>query len=128
MGKYGEAAIEATTCLRKSPGMSPADAWKEAVKLVFPNSASSQNKACPKGAFLGLCEEGIVRGVPPGRYTDAKENKGYAVAAYHVLTQEPRLATNKRELWERVTQYSGKRPNEQMDVVVAVWESDFLVK
>lgn len=37
--------------------------YEKAVEEVFPNSKSSQEKSCPKNAFLGLCEEGLVKGI-----------------------------------------------------------------
>jgi hypothetical protein len=47
-----------------------------------------------------------------GHYTDSTENKKYAVPAYHLLTQQSNLPRDKRALWESVTQYSEKKPNE----------------
>ena len=34
-----------------------------------------------RGAFLGLCEEGLVKGIPAGKYSASKDNKQYAVRA-----------------------------------------------
>jgi hypothetical protein len=128
MGKYGEAAIIATRHLRTLPSTPPADAWKLAVMSIFPKSTSSQNKACPKSAFLGLCEEGIVQGVPMGRYTRSKKNKEYAIAAYHLLTEDQRFAANEEELWQRVTERKGVRHNQQMDVVLSLWNHGRLAR
>jgi hypothetical protein len=128
MGKYGEVAITATRCFRTLPDLSPVDAWKLAVKISLPNSEAGQNKACPKGAFLGLCEEGIVKGVPIGQYTRSKKNKEYAIAAYHLLTEYQRLAANEEELWQRVTERKGVRQNQQMDVVLSLWKHDRLAR
>jgi hypothetical protein len=46
---------------------------------------SAQKKGCPRGAFLGLCEEGLVKGIPAGNYTTSKDNKAYAVRAAELL-------------------------------------------
>ena len=117
MTKYGEAAVEAAELQRECN--SPEAAWKRAVKKVFPHSPSSQDKGCPRNAYLGLCEEGLVKGVPPGEYTDSKDNKGYAVDAVSELRKNPNLT--KKELWERVAP-ERKAMNGQMDVVLGLWE------
>jgi hypothetical protein len=127
MGKYGQAAIRAARRIQAS-GMPPADAWDEAVRSIFPNSESGRKKGCPRAAFLGLCEEGIVQGVPVGRYTGSKKNKAYAVAAYRLLVEDPRLATNEGRLWCGAMQDIGIRPNEQMDVVLSLWNSNSLAR
>jgi len=66
--RYGEAALMAA---RRGPptDIDPMARWESAMKQLYPTSATAQRKACPRGAFLGLCEEGLVRGIPPGHYT-----------------------------------------------------------
>ncbi len=78
--KYGQAALIAV----KSKGQ-PADRWLEATAVVFPRSPSSQIKSCPKGAFLGLCEEGVVQGIESGTYTTSTDNKRYALRGLALL-------------------------------------------
>lgn len=72
MGKYGDAAIKATKlyCDRSVP--SPNSAWEKAVREVF-ESTSSQQKGCPRCAYLGLCEEGEVFGCSKARSKAAKK-------------------------------------------------------
>ena len=57
MGKYGHAAILATNIVRKDQSISPRIAWDTAVGMIFQDSTSSQQKGCPRNAFLGLCED-----------------------------------------------------------------------
>lgn len=57
--KYGLAAKEAALI-----GDNPTEAWKIAVKDF--DSESAKVKSCPKNAFLGLCEAGLVKGIQPG--------------------------------------------------------------
>ena len=127
MGKYGDAAIEATTFLLTGKENSPLEAWASAVRAIFPKSISSQRKGCPKTAYLGLCEEGLIRGVPPGKYTRASGNKSYAISAVKLLRKEPALAGNKEMLWSKVMRGERKRPNNQMDVVIALWKRGLIL-
>ena len=83
--RYGEAAIMAAR--QESPAdVSPVARWESAMMTLYPTSSSARKKGCPRGAFLGLCEEGLVRGIPAGRYTASKDNKDYAVRAAALLT------------------------------------------
>jgi hypothetical protein len=87
---------------------------------------TSKKKGCPKNAFLGLCEEGLIKDVPRGSYTHSKKNKKYALDAVAILKRCPALATKPVDLWDKVT--SGKvNPNQQMDVVISLWSSGLIV-
>lgn len=119
MKPYGKVAIAAVQLCTKF-GHDPRTAWNAAAKKQFPNSPSSQAKGCPRGAFMGLCVAGWVRGVE----TEAIEkrmgkNARYAVDAVNLLrAKKPRTLTAK-ELWSKVGH--GIRHNSQMDVVLALW-------
>jgi hypothetical protein len=121
-------ALAAAVALRATDinraGRRPADAWAEAAAEVFPDSPSSQVKGCPMGAFLGLCEEGRVAGVPVGGYTASRLNKQYALDAVRLLVAEPGIADlGPEELWRRVMDGRGKRANSQMEVVLGLWRA-----
>lgn len=132
MGKYGYAALRATELARRARS-APPDAWNVAVKELFSNSPSSQKKGCPKGAFLGLCEEGLIVGVPRGSYTRSDNNKRYAVDAVELLRREPGLADasardgGAMNLWLLVMRGEWKTPNHQMEVVLALWNDGLIV-
>jgi hypothetical protein len=117
--KYGDAALNAA-------GMTdvkdPRSKWLLSVKEIFPNSLSSQKKGCPRGAFLGLCEDGLVKGIPLGSYTTSRDNKAYAIRAVQLLHSgfSPESAS---ELWKRVMDGRRKVHNSQMDVVLALWNA-----
>ena len=96
------------------------------MKQLYPTSATAQRKACPRGAFLGLCEEGLVRGIPPGHYTTSTDNKGYAVRAAALLA-EGRQGWSTSSLWQAVTNDPEKAHNSQMDVVMALWKNGLIV-
>ena len=126
MGKYGQAAVDAVESFWSGLDKSPRGAWSRAVACLFPKSPSSRDKGCPMYAFLGLCEEGLVKGIPPGDYTESVKNKQYAVDAVRLLRLDPALAGDKMLLWQRVL---GKRTiihNDQMDVVASLWERGLL--
>ena len=126
MSKFGNVAVKATEIYRTGKVKSPTCAWKETVKDVFSSSKSSQEKSCPRGAYLGLCEEGYVRGVPAGDYTRSKSNKDHAISALNILRKSPHLASDTTKLWRKVLNGDSKTHNEQMHVVVALWQSGYI--
>jgi hypothetical protein len=125
MSEYGKAAVRAVGLYTTGLVQSPQDAWSEATAEIFGRGTSSQVKGCPKGAFLGLCEEGLIRGIPGGRYTRSKKNKKYAVQAVVVLKQNPILVADPACLWSEVMRES-KVHNHQMDVVVSLWNNGLI--
>ena len=89
MSKYGLSATDAANLLKKKCDLSPVDAWNIATKRMFPGKESAQQKGCPRGAFLGLCETGKITGVKPGNYTRSIKNKEYALRALVLLESDP---------------------------------------
>jgi hypothetical protein len=125
MREYGDVAIGATELA--CGGLQPSEAWEKAARTIFPYSESLQDKGCPRGAFLGLCEDGRVAGVPAGNYTRSRDNKAYALRAVALLIAEPALANaDPKALWERVMNGDPKAYNSQMDVVLALWHRGLL--
>jgi len=88
-------------------------------------SKSSQNKGCPRGAYLGLCETGIVDGIPVGKYTNSQKNRSYAVSALIQLCTDPTLASGPNALWLAAGCPNIKQ-NDQMDVVISLWNVGLL--
>jgi hypothetical protein len=122
--RYGEAALKAA---RDSSGTSPANRWESALETLYPTSPSARNKSCPRGPFLGLCEEGLVKGIPAGNYTASKDNKAYAVQAAALLTEGSRKWSI-GELWRAVSPDPEKAHNSQVDVVLALWKNGLIVR
>jgi hypothetical protein len=60
--RYGEAALMATR--GPSARTNPVAQWDSAMETLYPTSPTARKKGCPRGAFLGLCEEGLVKGIP----------------------------------------------------------------
>jgi len=127
MGIYGKAAILATDSFVGSKASSPSEAWRSAVRR-FSAKLSSQTKVCPRHAYLGRCEAGIISGIPPGKYGAPSKNKNgqYALQAYRVLKSEPGMSVNKAALWARAVSPESKKENGQMDVVISLWNKRML--
>ena len=119
--KFGLAAVKATELAIR--GVEPADAWRSAALVIFPDSRDSQEKGCPKSAFLGLAEAGQIAGIPSGKYTTSIDNKRYALDALRLLQANSTFAKNPDELWRRVLKGDRKKHNDQMYVVIALWNS-----
>ena len=121
MGKYGKCAEIAVDLLSKKEASDPVEAWNKAVFKIFPTQKPSREKGCPKNAFLGLCEEGIVNGASSGRYTTSDKNKKYALSAVALLKEKPHLCEDENALWGMVKGNEEKKHNAQMDVVISLW-------
>jgi hypothetical protein len=127
MNKYGAIAVEAAELVRAGKCRSATEAWETVATAAFPDQVASQDKGCPRGAFLGLCEEGLVLGVSAQRATRPRKNKEYALAAVWLLQAEPVLAEEgATALWDRVMGGREKDHNSQMDVVLALWHAGLL--
>jgi hypothetical protein len=124
VNKYGQAALNAVNLIQHKQASTPMDAWQIATSELFGNGTESQKKACPKGAFVGLCEDGLIRGIPKGNYavrSGLQKNKGYAVKAVELLKENPALGDDKKVLWEAVINGEVMKSNSQLDVVLALW-------
>lgn len=126
INEYGDVAIRAVEKIRSGTVDSPAAAWDTAAREIFPGRIHRQRKGCPRGAFLGLCDEGLVLDVPAGRYTRSIDNKAYALRAVELIRSAPDLvAQGRRALWNRV-EAKARSHNSQMDVVLALHQSGLL--
>lgn len=126
MGSYGKAALKAVKLHTSGKAKSPSDAWEKATIKMFGQGTSSQKKGCPRNAFLGLCEEGLVKGIPSGNYTMSKKNKEYAIKAVKILQGAPKLSSNSKTLWNKVIKGGQKVHNQQMDIVIALWNNNLI--
>lgn len=97
------------------------------METLYPTSPTARKKGWPRGAFLGLCEEGLVKGIPAGNYTASKDDKAYAVRAAALLIEGTR-SWSISELWRAVTNDPEKTHNSQMDIVLALWKNDLIVR
>jgi hypothetical protein len=123
MNKYGLTALKSVQNFRAS--YSIIELWSRSANEIF-DTKSSQEKSCPKGTFLGLCEEGLVKGIPKGNYTKSLKNKEYALKAVEILKSKPNNSFTAKELWYKL-ELGDKRSNSQMDVVIALWANELIV-
>jgi hypothetical protein len=123
--RYGEAAILATRH-GASTGIDPVASWENALERLYPTSPAARKKGCPRGAFLGLCEEGLVKGIPAGQYTASRDNKAYAVRAATLLILGTK-SWSTSTLWRAVSDDPEKTHNGQMDIVLALWKNGLIV-
>ncbi len=124
--RYGEAALLAVRMDLHGKALSPQERWDDAVKKLYPTTPAGQKKTAPRGAFLGLCEAGLVKGIAAAPYTAAKDrrNKEYGVAAVGLLIAgEHKTVT---QLWSAVTHGEEVAHASQMDVVLALWKNGLI--
>jgi hypothetical protein len=130
IGQYGIVAARAAQLLEQKNEANPEEAWIKAAKEKIRKSEKSREKSCPKLAFVGLCEKGLVQGFEGNpEATPNRLNKAYAIRAVEILQLYGNM--NKDELWDIVTDEFGKiglRHNGQMDVVVTLWENGWIKK
>lgn len=129
MGRYGYSALAAVKLIESGKIKSPDTAWSIVTKKVFGKGTASQMKGCPRNTFLGLCEEGLVKGISAGLYTQSKKNKKYSVTAVRLLKEDPELAKSTKFLWKAVKKELNItiQHNDQMDVVITLWENDYIM-
>jgi hypothetical protein len=124
--KYGEAALIAARMETYGKAITPAQRWDQATAKLYPTSPSAQRKGCPRGAFLGLCEAGLVKGIPVGQYTHSNKNKAYALRAVALLNAGTHKTVT--TLWAEVTDGEPIDHNSQMDVVLALWKNGLILR
>ena len=124
--RYGEAALIAARMDIHGKAITPADRWSEATKKLYPTSPSAQRKGAPRFAFLSLCEAGLVKGIPAGRYAPSNKDKAYALHAVALLNAGTHKTTT--ALWAEVTDGESIPHNSQMDVVLALWKNNLIVR
>lgn len=126
MNKNAQAALLAVDLIKCKKAFNPVQAWQKATHAIF-DSPSSQVKGCPKNTFLALCETGKVKGIEPGKYTNSRKNKSYALKAINILQTNPSLSEDPKKLWDIVQAGKPIKYNSQMDVVVALWNNGHIL-
>lgn len=126
MSKFGECALRSVKLVLNDIVSDPREAWEIISVGLFGDGTSIQKKACPKSTFLGLCEEGLVKGIKKGEYTKSINNKEYALKAVDILKTNIDKTFEAKELWSRVVE--NKAHNGQMDIVLELWENGMILK
>ncbi|HDR2788423.1 MULTISPECIES: DUF6979 family protein [Enterobacter] len=122
---YGVITLNAVELIRQR--FTPVEAWSQAV--------AGKEKACPKSAFLGLCQFGWVKDVPAGEYLSTRAlagpNKDYTIRAAQLLLAEPDADYTPQALWTLSIADCSQLPanhNQQMNVVLALKEAGLLIE
>ncbi len=108
-----------------SANSDPQARWDSAMERLYPTSPVARKKGSPRGAFLGLCEEGLVKGIPAGHYGAANRHKMYAVRAARFLIGSAERVS-RSALWSAATESTDEKENGQMDVVLALWNNSLI--
>ena len=125
---FGVLAVMYVTQLVEKEEIPSINGWKDFIYLQTKNK-NKANKGCPRVAFLGLCEEGYIKGIPSGRYLKKVncKNKQYVVAAVEILKKDDRLKNNPKRLWDLIPNHPNLH-NSQMNVVCSLWNADLIIK
>jgi len=124
--RYGEAALIAARMETYGKAITPAARWEQATAKLYPSSPSAQRKGGPRFAFLSLCEAGLIKGIPAGQYAPSNKAKAYTLRAVSLLSAGTHKTVN--ALWAEVTDGEDIAHNSQMDVVLALWKNDLIVR
>ena len=124
--KYGSIAVSYAKELIKTKQSPSEDGWEKEARSVFTKD-SFVKKGCPKGCFLGICEEGLIIGIPKGKYTNSKKNKAYGIEAIKILRKNDEYKNQPEELWKKIPG-APNTYNHQMHVVCALWKADLINK
>ena len=123
--RYGEAAILTARAEAHYPSH-PGERWGEVIARLYPTSVSAQRKGAPRQAFLSLCEAGLVKGIPAGQYAAPHRGVTYATRAVSLLQAGTHSTIN--SLWAEVTDGEQIPHASQMDVVLALWKNNLIVR
>lgn len=130
MDKYSKSALNAVQYILEDRAQSPVEAWYIATGEQFGEGSWGQKKGCPRNAFLGICEEGLIKGVKAGRYNKKEHslNKQYAINTIKLLKEDSTyLERDNKEIWRIVTNGKDIKSNYQVEMVKALWEKDLIV-
>ncbi|MGM3225705.1 DUF6979 family protein [Dickeya zeae] len=124
---YGPTAV---AVIRKYVnGQELRECWAREIALLT-EYKSAREKPCPRTAFLGLCEDGYVKGIAPKKYLLRKgKNKDYAIAGAKIILNHFEKEYLPKELWVMIKETIPTRPdtyNKQMHVVLALKDEGLL--
>ncbi|MHA7580316.1 DUF6979 family protein [Paenibacillus vandeheii] len=97
--------------------------------MSFGEGTWGRLRYCHTDSFIGLCEKGLVHGVPYGNFSvrsGSDKNKNYAIHAIEVLKCKPELSKDKLGLWREVMNGEYMSHDSQMDVVLALWNNQMI--
>lgn len=124
MSKYGEVAVHAIELLQANPThpggdqeKSCRDAWNQVIN-------SSSEKVCPRTTFLALCATGDIKKIDKFDHSRPTSNRKHALDALNYLRCNKSDIPDAKTLWKLVA--GGKTHNNQMDVVLSIWNKELI--
>jgi len=120
---YEKASLDAMKLIRQ--GASPPQAWEQSVGH-YTNSQSARTKGCPRGAFLGLCQEGLVKDVPAQRYTASMASKNYAISTVMLLKQGSTNVENINEIESFVMPERQRGDQGEIRIACVLWKNGLI--
>ena len=116
---YGHIAIKAIEIYHTQKQKDPRMAWEEAAGL--------KDKVCPRGVFLTLCSEGLIKGIPKGNYADGiRQNREHTLAIMNTLDFENTDFKYKKSVWDKLNIPDKPNHNGHIDVIHALYEKNLL--
>lgn len=122
---FGNTALRARELLIEGEASTPRDAWNMAGGELF-HRTTYFSKGCPRAAFIGLCEEGLIKGIPAGDYSAGEKNKKHTLKALQLLKEKANWKLNKTQWWNAATKDNPISHNHQLDVLLSLYENGFL--
>ncbi|RFC35279.1 MAG: hypothetical protein DID92_2727744130 [Candidatus Nitrotoga sp. SPKER] len=126
LNKYGIAAVMAAQYCQSNAAIAPSFAWRFALAKLFTNSRLVRQELYPRCSFLGLCESGLIIGIPKGKYCSSIMYKGIATRAIFLLRTNSSLVDDELKLWQSVTRGAHIAPHQEMQVVIALWKAGLI--
>lgn len=116
-------------------GTHPPDAWVQVLKQVYAGrQLENQLKhTCPKWAFSGLCNAGVLVGVSAGSCEEAatRSSARFVLRALELVSADHALLQDKAQLKRRVFGTPGseghRQPNGEVAVLLGLWEAGLVV-
>lgn len=124
MVKFSQVAIKSIELIIKEK-IDPRQAWQISAEEIFKESPSSIAKNCPRSAFLVLCQEGLINGVPKGNYTNATETKEYILNGLEFIKTDTTLANSPSKLWDKVVN-ENKVHNQRMHILCDLYKKGYI--
>lgn len=132
MNQFGVAAVNAANLIQQTPQLLPEDAWDQ-VMAATSLSASTVCKCCPREAFIGLADSGLIYGTTPLRKVAVGWNGIYAIVGVAILRNIQATRTRQKgdadQLWSYVMNALSPKSvdqNNQMEVVLALWAANLI--
>lgn len=128
--QYGKVAVEVVRNYRADLALS--EQWDTQLKKL-----SVPEKGCPKNAFLGLCSEGMVKGISKHDYVKKNnKNKKHAIGLYEIYKNNRSLPQKIiYEIYSKQSAYKNRKGieavlsnNNQFDVVICLLEAGLLIE